>query len=130
MSIPLQRYIDQIEGGRIMSNVQKIRRNKITLEMEIGGQVQELDIKFSLNSYALMEERYGSIDNALDAVKGKSMVALRFMIWAGIQHNSGEITETQIGNAMDMRDMDYYMDKVSEAMGSDGPTQEKEIPNS
>lgn len=84
-----------------MSNVADIREKVTTIKL--GG--KEKTLKFTLNAFAELEEAYGSVDKALEAVDSGSMKAIRKLLWAGLLHDDPNITEMEVGNMIDVREL-------------------------
>lgn len=99
-----------------MANLNKIKREPIILNLD-----KERQLKFTLNSFAEMEDKYGTVDNAIKAMDGGSIKAVRFMLWTGLVHEDKSLTEEAVGDLIDMADMEELADKMSLAMGGDTP---------
>jgi len=105
-----------------MAKVADVKRNDIKLTLSDGI---ERDLKFTLNSFAELEDSYGSIDAAFDKLeKENSMKALRSIIWAGLLHEEPALTEKQVGNLIDMRYMQDLVDTLGEVLEQDMPAPE------
>lgn len=102
----------------------KAKTTKITLNDGV-----EREIRFTLNAMAEMEERYGSVDAAFEALESNSIKAVRFVLWAGLMHSDENLTEKQVGNLIDIQLMNDIMDTMSEAMQTDLPEQGETVPN-
>lgn len=99
-----------------MSNIQNVRTKSVTITLD-----KERHLKYTLNSFAEMEEKYGSVETALKEVEANKLTAIRFMIWAGLIHEDENLTEKQVGNIIGMDDMQVLAEKLTQAMASDLP---------
>ena len=102
----------------------KAKTTKITLNDGV-----EREIRFTLNAMAEMEDRYGSVDAAFEALDSNSIKAVRFVLWAGLMHTDEGLTEKQVGNLIDIQLMNEIMSTMSEAMQSDLPAPGETVPN-
>lgn len=86
----------------------------------------EREIKFTLNAMAELEERYGSVEDAFKVLEEKnSMKALRCILWAGLMHDKANpLTETQVGDLIDLKYMKELMDSLGQAFEKDLPNEE------
>lgn len=99
-----------------MANVEKVKRNPVYVELDKSRQ-----LKYTLNSFAEMEDRYGSVDDALKAVEKGKIKAVRFMLWAGLIHEDENLTEKQVGAMIEVQDLDALSAKMNETMSGDLP---------
>jgi hypothetical protein len=75
-----------------MSKLQDVKPRAIKLTLD-----KERTLMFDLNAFAELEEKYGSVDDALAAIDKGSMKAIRTMLWAGLVHEDETLTERQVG---------------------------------
>lgn len=86
---------------------------------------------FDMNAMCAMEERYGSLEGAMNALteigteekdgNGKAkpkrvMKDLRFMLWTALQHDNDELTERQAAKLITFANMSQVMDALNAAM--------------
>ena len=102
----------------------KAKTTKITLNDGV-----ERELRFTLNAMAEMEERYGTVDAAFEALDTGSIKAVRFVLWAGLMHSDENLTEMQVGNLIDIQLMNEIMATMGEAMQADLPAQGDTVPN-
>ncbi len=105
-------------------NDARAKTTKITLSDGV-----ERELRFTLNAMAEMEDRYGSVDAAFEALDSNSIKAVRFVLWAGLLHTEEGLTEMQVGNLIDIQLMNELMSTVTEAMHTDLPEQGETVPN-
>ena len=106
-----------------MSNVREVKRNTVELVLD-----KPRTLKYTLNSFAEMEEKYGSVEAALDAVSSNKVSAIRFMLWAGLMHEDEDLTEREVGNLISAADLPVICEKLMDAFEGDAPTK-KQIAN-
>ena len=106
-----------------MSNVEAVRTTP-TMVL-IGG--KERPMIFNLNSFAAVEEQYGDIDEALEALEKGSIKAIRLLLWAGLVHEfmdaQGNITisPTEVGSWLDLKDLKIVGEALKEALSKAMP---------
>ena len=98
----------------------KIAPKKLTL-----SDGKERTVRFTLNALAELEEKYGSVDKAFEAVESNSIKAIRFILWAGLIHEEPTLTEIEVGNLIDLTYMQEIMDTLGEGLSQDLPEPEK-----
>lgn len=109
-----------------MSNLADVRRKKVSIVLSDGV---ERELKFTLNSMAEIEDKYGSAEEIFEQLEEKkSFKALRCLLWAGMIHQSPDITEIEVGNLIDMANIDSLMVQVAGALNGDLPPVEKKGP--
>ena len=104
-----------------MANIKKIRRPAVTIDI---GDGKERTLKYNLNAFAEMEEKYGSVDEALQAMEKGSIKAVRFMLWIGLVHEDKALTEEHVGDLIDILDMEEIAEKMNKVIVSDLPDKE------
>lgn len=102
-----------------MSKVQSVKRKPIKIFLD-----KERELKYDLNSFAEMEEKYGTIDKAIKAMENGSIKAIRFILWAGLIHEDDSITEKDVGAMITMQDLEQLSEKLNTAMSGDLPEPE------
>jgi hypothetical protein len=102
-----------------MANLHDVRGKKITIKLNDGV---ERELKFTLNAMAELEEAYGSVEKAFEALeKSNSIKALRKVLWAGLLHEENPMTEMQVGNLVDITYMQELVDSMTTALTNDMP---------
>lgn len=89
----------------------------------------EREIIFTLNAMAELEDRYGSVDAAFEAVEKGSIKAVRLVLWAGLMHSEEGLTEKQVGDLIDIQCMEDIMSTVGDALGNNMPDKKEAVPN-
>ena len=101
-----------------MSNVRDVKPRVKTITLNDGV---EREIRFTLNAMAELEDRYGSVDKAFDAMQNGSIKATRCVMWAGLLHGDANLTEKQVGDLIDLNSFDSIIAGLNDAMGEDMP---------
>jgi hypothetical protein len=65
-----------------MANLKDIRNTAGTIEL--GG--KHRTIQFDMNAYAVLEDKYGSVDAAMSQLEKGKMRDLGVMMWVGLLH--------------------------------------------
>lgn len=105
-----------------MSTLNDVRPQKVILPFNDGTKHELL---FTLNALALLEEKYGSVDAAFEALDKGSFIAIRYMLWAAIQHEEEPLTEMQVGARIDMKSLAQISESLAKAMDIGMPTEEQ-----
>lgn len=104
-----------------MSNLYDVKNKTIKLTLNDGV---ERELIYDLNAMAEMEDKYGSVEAAFDALENNSIKAVRFVLWVGLIHNDPSLTEQQVGSLIDMKYLQELMGSLSEAFEADMPVAE------
>lgn len=105
------------------------------------GKVYHLIV--DMNAICAMEDRYGSIESAVDVLgnigaeeRGKDgkakpkkcMKDIRFMLWVALQHNNDDLTEREAGKLITASNVNEVIDMLGRAMSASMPeTDEKNV---
>lgn len=106
-----------------MAKITKIRRAPITVQLDAPMEGEHL-LKFTMESFAEMEAKYGSVQAAVDETKTGKIEPVAFMLWAGLIYpydSPDELSVRKVMKSIDIKDLQYYVDKLSEAMTADLP---------
>lgn len=104
-----------------MANLNEVRRKAVKITLSDGI---ERELKYTLNALAELEDKYGSVDKAFKALDTGSIKAVRFVLWAGMIHIEPPLTERQVGNLIDIQQMEEMMGLLNTAMAEDMPKAE------
>lgn len=114
-----------------MSKLQDVRKSKV-VKITLSDD-KERELKYTLNSFAEMEDKYGSVDKAIEAMQNGSIKAVRFMIYAGLIDCGDIKDERHLGSLLNVQDIEALTEKMTEAMSADLPEEMiatgKENPN-
>lgn len=78
-----------------MAKVSAVKRNVEIATIELGGRVREL--RFDMNAFAELENRFGTIDAAMDALSSGQMGQVKIVLWAGLIHDEVEAFDEVTG---------------------------------
>lgn len=107
-----------------MSNITEVKGKVIKLTLNDGI---ERSLKYTLNSLAELEDRFGTVQAAFDKLeKENSMKALRCILWAGFLHESPDLSELEVGNLIDIEYMQELTSSLNQALDQDVGTAEDE----
>ncbi|MFL0197005.1 hypothetical protein ACJDU8_15770 [Clostridium sp. WILCCON 0269] len=102
---------------------------------QLGVEI-ELDRKrriiFDLNSLCDMEEKYGSINDAIKAVGnlGKGgMKDFKYVLWKGLSNEDEKLTEEDAGRLIDAPMLGMLSDKLLLALGLSLPKDDRKLKN-
>ena len=84
-------------------------------------------IKFDLNAFSELEEKYGNMEKAFHAMQGGSMKAARTLLWAGLLHEDDTLTERQVGGMVTLDNLETVMDSISKALMEAMPQDETAV---
>lgn len=101
-----------------MSDIKEIRRNAVKITLSDG---KERELRFSLNAFALLEEKYGNIEVAMEAMETGSIKAIRYMLWAGFVDSDPDLTELQVGNLIDIKQLPELTAQLTVVIDMDTP---------
>lgn len=110
-----------------MSNVNDIRPKDVTVSVSdvsvvtINKGGKERHLRFDLNAFAYLEEKYGSIDAVMEKIDKGSILALRDLLWAGLRHEDDQLTLEEVGAMFDLRNLEEVSKQIYEAMGAAMP---------
>jgi len=105
-----------------MANLNDVRSKKIEITLNDGV---KRELRFTLNAMAELEDAYGSVDKAFEALEqNNSIKALRKILWAGLLHEENPMTELQVGMLVDIQYMNSLIDSLNGAFTNDMPPAE------
>ena len=102
-----------------MSNLKTIKTKNIPIELD-----RTRYIRYDLNAFAEMEDRYGSVEKAMAAIEEGSIKAVRFILWAGLVHEDETLTERQVGAFVGLQEMSDIQDAILNALESANPAED------
>ena len=92
-------------------DVQSVRSKGIPVELD---KVRHL--KYDLNAFAELEERYGSVEEAMKVLQSGTIKGVRTLLWCGFVHEDEKLTERQVGALIGIQDLAMLTEKISQAM--------------
>ena len=125
-----------------MSNAKNVRVKPV--EIEIDGEKHQM--KYDFNAFIELEEMYGSIDEAMEAVQGEvvknkdgkpemieddngkkvekrkfSLKAMRNFLWAGLIYGDETLTKKKVAHLLEFGNFQFIMEKMMEAIKASMP---------
>jgi hypothetical protein len=115
-----------------VNDVKNLNGQKITM----GGKLRT--IKYDLNAYAELENRYGSVETAMAELKTGKIGSIKVILWAGLIHEEANIDEItgeptsynmtpyEVGSWIDTSMIGEVTDLMTRALTKALPEEEKE----
>lgn len=91
---------------------------EIAFPIELDG---PRSLKFDLNAFAELEEKFGTMDAAFQAMQKGSLKAARTLLWAGLLHEDETLTEKRVGGMVTLANLSGIMDSITSALTSAMP---------
>lgn len=82
-------------------------------------------IMFDLNAFGDLEEEFGDITKAFEALQGGSVNTIKKLLWMGLKHEDEFLTERQVGSLITFNRLTEIMELVGVAMGEGLPKNEE-----
>ena len=121
------------------SNVSDIRQKLDDFYIgDFGGKPRY--IKFDLNAFAEMEDRFGTMEEAQKRLEGGSMKDVRTVMWLGLIWDETELdpvtgdlvrytlSERQVGSWLDTTNLREVMSRLQQAISGSLPEEEQGAP--
>jgi len=78
-------------------------------------------LKFDLNSFAELEELFGSIDLAMKALEKGTIKGIRTLLRCGLMHEEETLTDKKVGSIVGLTDLQDLSEKITIAMTASLP---------
>lgn len=105
-----------------MSNVREIRIKPIHVVLD-----KPRTIVFDLNSFAELEDQFGSVQAVLDQMSSGSVKALRLLLWAGLMHEDPNLTPKDAGKLIQFGDVAVLTDIINAALDAAQPKDQQDL---
>jgi hypothetical protein len=102
-----------------------IREKKTPIQ--IGNETKNLF--YDLNAFAELEEIYGSVEKAMDALTKGSVKAIINILWAGLIHENENLTQKEVGKMFDLSSMNEIGELINKAITNAVPGSEDKPKN-
>lgn len=102
-----------------MSDIAAVRNKGVAVELD-----KPRILKFDLNSFAELEERYGSVEDAMLVLQSGTIKGIRTLLWCGLIHDDEQLTERQVGAMIGIGDLAELSEKLTDAMSTALPAVE------
>ena len=94
------------------SNIRDIKVQEIEVNFD-----RVRHIRYDLNALGILDERFGSINEAFEELGKMKAKAITTMLWAGLIHEDEELTEKYVGSLIGMGNIAEIMSIISETLG-------------
>lgn len=108
-----------------MSQLNDVKRKPIYINLK----GEEHEIVFSLEAFAELEERYGTVDDAMEEINKGKIKDIKFFLWTALLHEDNPLSENEVAKAIDIRDLKEIVANVMKALGADAPASPDQNPN-
>lgn len=112
--------VNDVRSPAVPVTASAVRKIKVMLD-------RPRTLRYDLNALALLEERYGDLDKALNAFNTGSPRALRFLLYAGLVHEDGDLTEAGAGALFAMADIRDLGQAINEAVRTGLPESDPNV---
>lgn len=99
-------------------NANKVKREPIVIELD---KVRHL--RFTLGGLADLEDKYGDVDKPFKLAEEGKMRPIIDILYAGLTHEDPSLTVEEVGNIIDIADIQYISECLGRAMEHDHPDQ-------
>lgn len=90
------------------SNVSEVKPLKVSIVLD-----KERHLLYDLNAFSEMDEKFGSVGEALKSLEAGKISTLRAILWCGLLHEDENLTEKQVGAMIGLNDLE----RVTQALG-------------
>lgn len=74
-------------------------------------------LKFDLNALCELEERYETIDKAVDVITNNPKLKdIRYILYLALSHEDEELTEKQVGKLITIKNINEVINALNKAM--------------
>ena len=95
-----------------------------TVKVNILG--SERNLRFDMNTFCELEEIYGDLNSAFDALSKMKLKAVRAFVYAALKSEDESITLTEVGKGLGIEDLEMLANALSDALTSSMPKGEDE----
>lgn len=81
-------------------------------------------LRFTLNALSLIEERFGDMQKASEQAQNGKVSVIRTLLWAGLVHEDNALSEEQVGDMVDMTNLEAVVKAIEQAF-STAPTEQE-----
>lgn len=95
-----------------------VRLPKVTIELD-----KPRVLCFDLNAFCMMEEKFGSVQDGLQALRTQQVKALRTLLWLSLQHEHEDegLTEQDVGRMLGWANLGEVVNALAKALGMSLP---------
>jgi len=84
---------------------------------------------FDLNSFCDLEDKYGTIENAMNEMQKGSIKAIRYMLYLGLLNEDETLTEKKVGKLIKIENLGEVMKSLKTAISISTPEIKTNIKN-
>lgn len=92
-----------------MPNDVKVKQVSVQLD-------KERHLCYDMNAFCDLEEKFGTIDQAFEALQSGQIRTIRTMLWVGLLHEDETLTERQVGKWISLSNSKDLSQAMTEAM--------------
>lgn len=96
-----------------------------SLDIKQKGVILKLDkerhLIFDLNAFCDLEDRYGTIEKALNEMQKGSIKAIRYMLYLGLLNEDDSLTENKVGKLIKLDNLGIVMEALKNAINVSMP---------
>lgn len=82
---------------------------------------KERYLLFDLNAFCDLEDRYGTIEKAMNEMQKGSIKAIRYMLYLGLLNEDENLTEKKVGRLININNLQNVMQRLTAAMAISSP---------
>ena len=90
-----------------------------TVKVNILG--SERNLRFDMNTFCELEEIYGDLNAAFDALSSMKLKAVRAFVYAALKSEDESISLAQVGKGLGIEDLEMLATALSDALTSSMP---------
>ncbi|HBY19978.1 MAG: hypothetical protein A2Y24_06885 [Clostridiales bacterium GWE2_32_10] len=88
-----------------------IRQTGIKINLD-----KERKLIYDLNAFCDLEEKYGTVENAMQEIQKGSMLGIRYFLFLGLKNEDEQITEREVGKLITTENMKNVIDGITKAI--------------
>lgn len=95
-------------------NLENIKEQKVKIGLD-----RVRYVKFGFNAFALLEEKFGDLEKAMEAFSQGKMKNVLTLLWAGLQDDLAEgevLTEEQLGKMLNLNQLKEIGEAIAKAL--------------
>lgn len=105
-----------------MTKLHDLRKKSVPLELD--GKTYWM--RFDLNALALVEERFGDFNEAMNKLSSVSPLTIRYFLFALMNANHEDVTEKEIGSLVGIENIQEVGEKIGEIVNMQSPEQKED----
>jgi len=94
-----------------MSSAKDVRQTPIPIKLD-----RERSLFFDMNAFIVIEEKFGTLQNAMEEFSKGTMKALRSILWIGLLHEDPTLTEENVGRIVTFKDIPAISEAIDKAL--------------